>query len=126
MRPGERGAARRYARALFDVAVQQGDPEVVRRELREAAALLAAQAELRSALLSPALPGEARKKLVKCTIRCSGLIFRSSLSACSASSNRPRAMKLLITFVLAAVLFGRKRTASSDSFNASSIRPTAR
>lgn len=64
MRPGERGAARRYARALLDVAVQQGDPEAVRRELLEAAALLAAQAELRSALLSPALPGEAKKKLV--------------------------------------------------------------
>ena len=64
MRPGDRGAARRYARALLDVAVQQGDPEVLRRELREAAALLAAQPELRSALLHPALPGEARKKLV--------------------------------------------------------------
>jgi F-type H+-transporting ATPase subunit delta len=64
MRPGERGAARRYARALLDVAVQQGDPEAVRRELREAVALLAAQAELRSTLLHPALPGEARKKLV--------------------------------------------------------------
>jgi F-type H+-transporting ATPase subunit delta len=65
VRPGERGAARRYARALLDVAVQQGDPEAVRRELRETTALLAAQAELRSALLSPALPGEARKKLVE-------------------------------------------------------------
>ena len=65
MKPGARGAARRYARALLDVAVQQGDPEAVRRELREATALLAAQAELRSALLSPALPGEARKKLVE-------------------------------------------------------------
>jgi F-type H+-transporting ATPase subunit delta len=65
MKPGARGAARRYARALLDVAVQQGDPEAVRRELREATALLAAQEELRSALLSPALPGEARKKLVE-------------------------------------------------------------
>jgi F-type H+-transporting ATPase subunit delta len=65
MRPGEQGAARRYARALLDVAVQQGDPEAVRRELREATALLAAQAELQSALLHPALPGETKKKLVE-------------------------------------------------------------
>ena len=64
MRPGERVAARRYARALLDVAVQQGDPEAVRRELSEATALMAAQAELRSALLSPALPGEAKNKLL--------------------------------------------------------------
>ena len=64
MRPSERGAARRYARALLDVAVQQGDPEAVRRELREATTLLAAQTELRSALLHPALPAERRTKLV--------------------------------------------------------------
>ena len=65
MRPGERVAARRYARALLDVAVQQGDPEAVRRELREATALMAAQAELRSALLNPAVPGEAKRKVVE-------------------------------------------------------------
>ena len=65
MRPGERGAARRYARALLDVAVQQGDPEALRRELREATALLAAQADLRAALFRPTLPGEAKKKLVE-------------------------------------------------------------
>jgi F-type H+-transporting ATPase subunit delta len=65
MRPGERGAARRYARALVDVALQQGDPEALRRELREAAALLAAQPELRSALFHPVLSAESKKKLVE-------------------------------------------------------------
>jgi F-type H+-transporting ATPase subunit delta len=64
MRPSERGAARRYARALLDVAVQQGDPEALRREMREATALLAAQADLRSALLHPVLPGAAKEKIV--------------------------------------------------------------
>jgi F-type H+-transporting ATPase subunit delta len=65
MRPGTRGAARRYARALLDVAVQQGDPEALRRELRETGSLLAASPELRSALLHPALPAESKKKLVE-------------------------------------------------------------
>jgi F-type H+-transporting ATPase subunit delta len=65
MRPGARGAARRYARALLDVALQQGDPQALRRELREAKELLAAEEALRSALTSPALPGEAKRKLVE-------------------------------------------------------------
>lgn len=58
------GAARRYARALLDVALQQGDPEALRRELRETAALLAAQKDLRSALEHPALSAEAKKKVI--------------------------------------------------------------
>jgi F-type H+-transporting ATPase subunit delta len=65
MRPGERGAARRYARALLDVAQQQGGPESVRRELREATALLAAQKDLRTALEHPALPAESKRKVVE-------------------------------------------------------------
>jgi F-type H+-transporting ATPase subunit delta len=65
MSPGERGAARRYARALIDVAVQQGDPEALRGELREATALLAAQAELRAALLHPALSSEGKRRLAE-------------------------------------------------------------
>jgi F-type H+-transporting ATPase subunit delta len=56
--------ARRYARALLDVALQQGDPEALRRELRETVALLAAQKELRSALEHPALSAEVKRKVV--------------------------------------------------------------
>jgi F-type H+-transporting ATPase subunit delta len=65
MKPRAQGVARRYARALLDVALQQGDPETVRRELRAAAALLAAQGELRAALEHPALSGEAKKKVAE-------------------------------------------------------------
>jgi F-type H+-transporting ATPase subunit delta len=64
VRPRAQGVARRYARALLDVALQQGDPEALRGELREATALLAGQAELRAALEHPALPAEAKKKVV--------------------------------------------------------------
>jgi F-type H+-transporting ATPase subunit delta len=64
VRVREPGAARRYARALLDVALQHGDAVALRRDLGETAALLAAQKELRTALEHPALPAEAKKKLV--------------------------------------------------------------
>jgi F-type H+-transporting ATPase subunit delta len=65
MKPRALGAARRYARALLDVALPQGDAETLRRELREAAALLASQKDLQSALEHPALPAEAKRKVVE-------------------------------------------------------------
>jgi len=60
----EQGAARRYARALLDVALPQGDPESLRRELGEARATIDAHKELRAALEHPALPSESKRKLV--------------------------------------------------------------
>ena len=60
-----RGAARRYARALFDVALQQAEPGALRREIHDAAALLASHKGLRSALEHPALASEAKRKLVE-------------------------------------------------------------
>ena len=65
MKPRAQGVARRYARALLDVAGQQGAAaEALRRELREATALLAAQPDLRKALEHPALPAERKRKVV--------------------------------------------------------------
>ena len=46
------------------MALQQGDPAALRRELAETVALLAAHTELRAALEHPALQAEAKKKLV--------------------------------------------------------------
>jgi F-type H+-transporting ATPase subunit delta len=64
VRPRAQGVARRYARALLDVAGQQGDAAfALRRELREATALLAAQQDLRKALEHPALPAERKRKV---------------------------------------------------------------
>jgi F-type H+-transporting ATPase subunit delta len=59
-----RVAARRYARALLDVVLQQGDPEALRGELRQALATLEGHKELRSALEHPALSSEAKRKVV--------------------------------------------------------------
>jgi F-type H+-transporting ATPase subunit delta len=60
-----RTAARRYAEALLDVATStKASPEALRRELREAVALLRDHKELAVALSHPALGSEGRKKLV--------------------------------------------------------------
>jgi F-type H+-transporting ATPase subunit delta len=63
--PDARAAARRYAEALLDVALERKvPPDALRDELRGAAALLRAHKELAAALSHPALGGEGRKKLV--------------------------------------------------------------
>jgi len=57
------GAARRYARALLDVALAQKD-EGLRADLGRLAGLYAAHAELRHVLLHPALPAEKKRAVV--------------------------------------------------------------
>jgi F-type H+-transporting ATPase subunit delta len=57
-------AARRYARALLDVAIGKGDPRAVERDLAAVRADLAASPELRGALANPALSAERKKALV--------------------------------------------------------------
>lgn len=57
-------AARRYARALLDVAIAKADPRTVERELAAVRADLGANAELRAALGNPALGTERKKALV--------------------------------------------------------------
>src|SRR5262249_57278741 len=60
-----RRGARRYAEALLEVATStKASPEAIRRELREAVALLRDHKELAVALSHPALGAEGRKKLV--------------------------------------------------------------
>jgi F-type H+-transporting ATPase subunit delta len=59
-----RTTARRYARALLDVAAAQNVAPRVRDELRGAVALLDANPELASVLAHPALPLEKRKAIV--------------------------------------------------------------
>jgi len=65
--PVEPGAiARRYARALLDVAREQkgGSLHELRDELLGFAQLLETNGELRQAVLSPALPAEARRRVL--------------------------------------------------------------
>ena len=61
---GSRASARRYARALLDVALEQQAAEVVRGELTQAVALLSSHRELRSILAHPAVGAERKKKIV--------------------------------------------------------------
>jgi F-type H+-transporting ATPase subunit delta len=59
-----RTSARRYARALLDVAVEKQAVETVRDELQEAVALLSSHRELRSILAHPAVSAERKKKII--------------------------------------------------------------
>jgi F-type H+-transporting ATPase subunit delta len=59
-----RVSARRYARALLDVALEQEAAETVRGELKEAVTLLSSHRELRSILAHPAVSAERKKKIV--------------------------------------------------------------
>lgn len=56
--------ARHYARALLDVALQEGTAEAVRAELRGAVELLSVQPELAKVLSNPALPPDRKKNVV--------------------------------------------------------------
>lgn len=59
------GAARRYARALLEIALAQEAGEAVRKGLRDTARLLAEQPELRVALLHPAIGVEKKRAVIE-------------------------------------------------------------
>lgn len=64
MNTRERGAARRYAQALFELALERGQAEDVRAALRAVRATLQGSRELRLLLLNPAVSGEKKKAVV--------------------------------------------------------------
>ena len=78
MKTSPQAAARRYARALLDVAVAQGDPAALRGDLESAARLYRGNAELRRALGLPGVGAEKRKKLAAALFggRASALFLR--------------------------------------------------
>jgi len=63
MRKAPLSVARRYARALLDVALEKGGAEALEASLRTVAATVESHSELRRALTHPALPAERKKKL---------------------------------------------------------------
>ena len=63
-----RASAARYARALLDVVIQEGDPEQVERELSAVADLYADNLELQKALTSPAVPVAAKRGVVEALV----------------------------------------------------------
>jgi F-type H+-transporting ATPase subunit delta len=60
-----RTSAGRYARALFDVVVKEGNPEQAEQELAAFADLFTRNAELQTVLTNPAVPVSAKRELVK-------------------------------------------------------------
>lgn len=60
-----RAAARRYARALFDVALAEGSPEQVQGELRQFADLVRGNEALWNVFGNPAIPAARKHGLVK-------------------------------------------------------------
>jgi F-type H+-transporting ATPase subunit delta len=65
VRKTETGTARRYARALLDLALDSGEAEGLREELQAAALLLKRHAELAEALGHPALAADKKQRLVE-------------------------------------------------------------
>lgn len=59
------GAARRYARALLELALAQRGGDEVRRGLREAARLVAQSPDLRTVLMHPAVGTERKREVVE-------------------------------------------------------------
>jgi F-type H+-transporting ATPase subunit delta len=60
-----RASAVRYARALLDVVIKEGNPEQVEQELSAFADLFAGHAELQKALTNPAVPATAKRGVVE-------------------------------------------------------------
>jgi F-type H+-transporting ATPase subunit delta len=56
--------ARRYAKALIELGVEQGNLEVLVREMAAMASTIASSAELRSVIESPEVPRSARKAVL--------------------------------------------------------------
>ena len=63
-----RASAARYARALLDVVIQEGDPERVEQELSAVADLYVGNPELQKALTSPAVPVAAKRGIVEALV----------------------------------------------------------
>jgi F-type H+-transporting ATPase subunit delta len=63
-----RASAGRYARALLDVVIKEGNPEQVDQELATLAGLFASNSELQKALANPAVPVAAKRNVVESVI----------------------------------------------------------
>ena len=60
----DRSIARRYGRAVLDVAIQEADPEAVQQQLDDMAELIGGHDELRRALTNPAVPTPRKRAAV--------------------------------------------------------------
>ena len=60
-----RASAARYARALFDIAIKESNPEQAEKELDAFAGLLQSHADLQKVLTNPAIPAANKRAVVE-------------------------------------------------------------
>src|SRR4030095_11550509 len=63
-----RASAARYARALFDVALQEGSLDQADRDLTTVAELLQQQTDLQAVLINPAVPAARKRSLLEAIV----------------------------------------------------------
>src|SRR5688572_31921881 len=68
-----RASAARYARALFDVALQESNPEQVERDLTAFSDLLDQHAELQKAVTNPGIPIQGKVGVIREIVARAGL-----------------------------------------------------
>ncbi len=123
MRAEPRALARRYARALLDVASAAGAdaPDLLRREIEDLVRLLATHGELRTALFSPRLAGARRRGVLAAVAEKAGAsaLLRRLLTAL-ADGNR---LELLpaIGVAYAAGLNGRRGILKATAISATPL-----
>lgn len=88
MKQSARAAARRYARALLEVALAKGDPAQLRTELTQVSELLAGSRELSRALFHPGLGAERRQRLMQALFAGRGSELLNRLLALLAEKGR--------------------------------------
>jgi F-type H+-transporting ATPase subunit delta len=71
--------ARRYAHALLDVALDQGDAPALRLELGRAASLVAENAELQATLVHPGIAPDIKKKILAAVFAADSDVLRRLL-----------------------------------------------
>ena len=68
-----RTSATRYAKALFDVAVRESDPARIEADLAAIVTVMKEHAEMRRAMLNPAVPHTARVSIVRALTERAGV-----------------------------------------------------
>jgi F-type H+-transporting ATPase subunit delta len=117
MKRASPGAARRYARALLDVALQKADPVALRRELETVALSFEAHAELRGLLTHPALSSDKKQALAAAVFKGAVSELPQRLIALLAEANR---LELLpaIARSYAALLNAHRNVAAAEVVSA--------
>jgi F-type H+-transporting ATPase subunit delta len=124
MRRVSSGAARRYARALLELAVEQADPGRIREQLDALAAALESHRELAAALQHPALGAEKKQALLQGVFKdVAPLLAR--LLALLAQRNR---LPLLpgIARAYATLWNAQRGVAEAELVSAAELEPTQR